>query len=552
MKIKLRHKLLALISITIIGLLSFTSPSDRYFDIAKNMEIFTSVYSEVNRYYVDEVDPNNMMKKGIDAMLGSLDPYTNYIPEDKIEDFRFISTGQYGGIGAVIGNRDKKILILMPYEGFPAHKAGLQIGDEVIEINDVNVKGKNTSDISELLKGQAETQVNIKIKRYGIDEIIPIEIIREKITVKSVPYSGMLTDNIGYFKLSSFTSDATSDIEKALKSLKEQGAEKFIFDLRGNGGGLLHEAIKISNLFIEKGKEVVSTRGKVEKWNATHNTQNAPFDQEAQLVILINDRSASASEIVSGVMQDYDRGVLIGRQTYGKGLVQATMPTAYNSQIKVTTAKYYIPSGRCIQAIDYSQKDKNGKPAKIPDSLLVAFKTSNGRTVYDGAGIAPDIEISLPESSDVLASLANENILFDYASKYHYEHKEIAPAKNFKLSDEEYTAFTKWIETEKLDYKITTESYLEDFASALKEDTLMPVDFTDEIKQMQEKLLSKKKEALFTFKEEISNYLEGEIVSHYYLEKGIIENRFKSDLDIKKAIEILKDATKYSAIIAKK
>lgn len=552
MKIKLRYKLLALTSIAIAGLLSFTSPSDRYFDIAKNMEIFTSVYSEVNRYYVDDVDPNDMMKKGIDAMLGSLDPYTNYIPEDKIEDFRFISTGQYGGIGAVIGNRDKKILILMPYAGFPAHKAGLQIGDEVIEINDVNVKGKNTSDISELLKGQAETQVNIKIKRYGIDEIIPIEIIREKITVKSVPYSGMLTDDIGYFKLSSFTSDATSDIEKALKSLKEQGAKKFVFDLRGNGGGLLHEAIKISNLFIEKGKEVVSTRGKVEKWNATHNTQNSPFDTEAQLVILINNRSASASEIVSGVMQDYDRGVLIGRQTYGKGLVQATMPTAYNSQIKVTTAKYYIPSGRCIQAIDYSQKDKNGKPAKIPDSLLVAFKTSKGRTVYDGAGIAPDIEISLPESSSVLASLANENILFDYASKYHHEHKEIASAKNFKLSDKEYTAFTKWIETEKLDYKITTESYLEDFASALKEDTLMPVDFTDEIKQMQEKLLSKKKEALLTFKEEISNYLEGEIVSHYYLEKGIIENGFRSDLDIKKAIEILTDTTKYNAVIAKK
>ena len=552
MRINIRYKSFILVTIAALGLLSFNSPSDRYFDIAKNMEIFTSVYSEVNRYYVDDVDPNKMMKKGIDAMLESLDPYTNYIPEDKIEDFRFISTGQYGGIGAVIGNRDNKVLILMPYEGFPAHKAGLQIGDEVVEINDINIEGKNTTDISELLKGQAETQVNIKIKRYGSDEIIPIEIIREKITVKSVPYFGMLTDEIGYFKLSSFTSDATSDIEKALKGLKELGAKKFVFDLRGNTGGLLHEAIKISNLFIEKGKEVVSTRGKVEKWNATHNTQNTPFDKDAQLVVLINDRSASASEIVSGVMQDYDRGVLIGRQTYGKGLVQATMETAYNSQIKVTTAKYYIPSGRCIQAIDYSQKDKNGKVAKIPDSLLVAFKTANGRIVYDGAGIAPDIDILLPEGSNVLASLVNENILFDYASKYHFEHKEIAPAKDFKLTDDEYLAFTKWIESEKLDYKITTESYLEDFASALKEDTLMPVDFTDEIKKMQEKLLAKKKEALFTFKEEISNYLEGEIVSHYYLEKGIIENSFKSDLDIKKALEILSEPTKYNSILAKK
>lgn len=552
MKIKPHYKFIAIATVALVTLLSFNGPSDRYFDIAKNMEIFTSVYSEVNRYYVDDVDPNEMMKKGIDAMLESLDPYTNYIPEDKIEDFRFISTGQYGGIGAVIGNRDKKILVLMPYEGFPAHKAGLQIGDELVEINGVDVKGKNTSDISELLKGQAETQVDVKIKRYGQEELIPIEILREKITVESVPYHGMLTEKVGYFKLSSFTSDCSKDIEKALKGLKEQGAEKFVFDLRGNTGGLLHEAIAIANLFIDKGKEVVSTRGKVEKWNATHLAHNAPFDTEAKLVVLINGRSASASEIVSGVLQDYDRAVLVGRQTYGKGLVQATMETAYNSQIKVTTAKYYIPSGRCIQAIDYSHKDKKGNAKKIPDSLLVAFKTTNGRTVYDGAGIAPDVEIDIPTSSDVLASLVNENILFDYATKYHAEHTKIAPAKEFSLSDDEYASFTKWIEDNDLEYNITTEEYLSDFEKALKADTLMPVDFSTEIKQMQAKLIAKKKEALLNFKDEIADYLEGEIVSRYYLQTGIIENGFRADLDLKKALEILANDTEYSSVLTTK
>lgn len=552
MKIKLQYKIIALAIVAVSALLSFNSPSDRYFDIAKNMEIFTSVYSEVNRYYVDDVDPNKMMKKGIDAMLESLDPYTNYIPEDKIEDFRFISTGQYGGIGAVIGNRDEKIMILMPYENFPANKAGLKIGDEVVEINGVNVTGKSTSDISDLLKGQAETQVDIKIKRFGTPDLIPIEIIREKITVKSVPYYGMLSKDVGYFKLSSFTSDATKDITEALKGLQEKGATKFVFDLRGNTGGLLNEAITIANLFIEKGKEVVSTRGKVEKWNATHNTQTNPTIPTQELVILINDHSASASEIVSGVIQDYDRGILIGRQTFGKGLVQATMETAFNSQIKVTTAKYYIPSGRCIQAIDYSNKDKNGKATKIPDSLLVAFKTANGRTVYDGAGIAPDVIIELPDASDVLAALVTKNVLFDYATEYYYSHEKIAPAAEFKLTDAEYASFVKWVSDKNIDYKITTEKYLEDFAKELKEDTLLAVDFSEEITRMKNKLATKKKEALTTFKSEISSYLEGEIVSRYYLETGIIEHGFKSDPDIKKALEILSNSSEYKKILAKK
>ncbi len=551
MKLRISYSITAICLVVTTFLLSFDSPNDRYFDISKNMEIFTSVYSEVNRYYVDEVDPNELMAKGIEAMLASLDPYTNYIPENKIEDFRFISTGQYGGIGAVIGNRDDKIMILMPYEGFPADKAGLKIADELIEIDGVNVAGKNTSDISELLKGQAETTVSVKVKRYGKEELIPIKITREKITVESVPYYGMINKEVGYFKLNSFTENATKDIEKALKALKAQGAKKFVFDLRGNTGGLLNEAIGIANLFIEKGKEVVSTRGKVEKWNATHVAQSPAYDTESPLIILTNGRSASASEIVSGVMQDYDRGILVGRQTYGKGLVQATMPIAHNAQLKVTTAKYYIPSGRCIQAIDYSNKDGEGKAKKIPDSLLVAFKTFNGRKVYDGAGILPDVEVELPEASDVLEALVEKNILFDYATKYYYEHDSIASALEFSLSDQEYTKFVKWVEDNKLEFKITSQKYLEEFSKEIANDSIFQVDFSDEIKAMKMKLESEKKQALFTYKQEIVEYLESEICSRYYLQKGIVESSFNHDPDLNKALEILNNKATYNKILAK-
>lgn len=552
MKLRISYTITAICLAVTTFLLSFDSPNDRYFDIAKNMEVFSSVYAEVNRYYVDEVDPNELMTTGIEAMLASLDPYTNYIPENKIEDFRFISTGQYGGIGAIIGNRDNKIMILMPYQGFPADKAGLKIADEVIEIDGINVEGKSTSDISELLKGQAATTVNVKIKRYGKQELVPIEITREKITVESVPYYGMVNEEVGYFKLNSFTDNATKDIEKALKALKAQGAKKFIFDLRGNTGGLLNEAIGIANLFIEKGKEVVSTRGKVEKWNATHVALSPAYDTESPLIILTNGTSASASEIVSGVMQDYDRGILVGRQTYGKGLVQATMPTAHNSQLKVTTAKYYIPSGRCIQAIDYSKKDEAGKVKKIPDSLLVVFKTFNGRKVYDGAGILPDVKVELPDASDVLEALVEKNILFDYATKYYYDHDTIASALHFSLTDQEYKTFVNWVNDNKLDYKITSQKYLEEFSKEIANDSIFQVDFSEEIEAMKLKLESEKKEALITYKKEIVEYLESEICSRYYLQKGIVEASFNHDPDLKKALEILSNKTEYNKILAKK
>ena len=371
---------------------AFSSPSnDRYFQIVKNLDIFATLFKEVNAYYVDEVNPNTLMKTGIDAMLENLDPYTTYIGEDEIEDYLTITTGEYGGIGAVVDRKGGINTIVLPYEGYSAHRAGLKIGDQILKINDVELAGKPSDQINKLLKGQSNSAIKLTIKRYKQEETFDVELQREKITVNNVPFSGMVGADIAYIRLSDFTTKAGAEVGAALKDLKEKGATKVILDLRGNPGGLLEEAINVSNVFIPRGLEVVSTRGKLDAWTKTYRSLNNPVDTEIPVAVLTDNGSASASEIVSGVIQDYDRGVLIGRRTYGKGLVQQTRPLAYNSQLKVTTAKYYIPSGRCIQAIDYSNRNPDGSVGKIPDSLKVEFKTRNGRLVYDGGGLDPDL-----------------------------------------------------------------------------------------------------------------------------------------------------------------
>lgn len=539
---------IALVLVLSMTLLSFDNPSDRFFEISKNMEILSSVYAEVNKYYVDEVDPNTLMETGIDAMLKSLDPYTNYIPEDDIEDFRFISTGQYGGIGSVVGNRDGNVTILLPYEGFPASKAGLKVGDVITHINEIDVQGKGTTDISKLLKGQAGTQVDLTIKRYGKKVPFKVSVIREKITVDNVPYYGMIDDEIGYFKLTTFTNNASKNVEKAVKDLKGMGAKKLIFDLRGNTGGLLKEAINICNLFVPKGKEVVSTRGKAQKWNATHKAMANSLDTDIPLVILTNGRSASASEIVSGVIQDYDRGVLIGKKTFGKGLVQATFQTAYHSQVKITTAKYYIPSGRCIQAIDYSNRDKNGKALEIPDSLLVSFKTANGRTVYDGEGITPDIEVEYVSHFNIIEELDRQNMFFYYANKYYDEHETIAPAKEFELSDQEFDDFVSWLGEQDFDYMIPLESKLVVFEEELAKDSLH-LHISNQLREIEKQIADEKHEELLESKSLIKEGLELEITKRFYLNKGIIESSFDDDQDILEALAVLKDEEQYNKIL---
>jgi carboxyl-terminal processing protease len=537
-----------LLIIVVIGLFSFNNPNERYFEITRNLDIFSTLFKEVNAYYVDEVNPNKLIKTGIDAMLASLDPYTNYIPEDDIEDYRTMTTGQYGGIGAVIGTRNGKNLIMMPYEGFPAHKAGLIIGDEILKVDDVDVTSKNTSDISQLLKGQANTTLKITIKRMGVEAPMDIELLREKITIENVPYSGMVSNGIGYIKLSDFTTGAGKEVKKALEQLKKDGAQKIVLDLRNNPGGLLNEAVNVSNVFIDQGLEVVSTKGKVTDWNKAYKALNSPSDTEIPIAVLTSSRSASAAEIVSGVIQDYDRGVLVGEKTFGKGLVQATRPLTYNSQLKITTAKYYIPSGRCIQAINYSERNEDGSIGIIPDSLKSEFKTKNGRPVYDGGGVDPDLLVVPTIPAPITISLVTKGLIFEYATIYHFNHKEIAPAKDFRLTDEEYEKFATWLKDKDYDYTTKVEKTIESLKIFAKTEKYFD-NIEAEIHDLEQKVAHNKERDLREFDNEIRSILEERIVEHYYLMDGNFEASFDNDTQLQAAIELLNDQDKYTKIL---
>lgn len=545
---KLRRYTLGLFLVISVGFLSFRDPGERYFEIAKNLDIFATLFKEVNMYYVDEVNPNEVIKTGIDAMLRSLDPYTNYIPEDEIEDYLTMTTGQYGGIGAVVGSRTGKTMVLMPYEGSPASKAGLRISDEIVKIDGIELKNKSQESISKLLKGQANTVVKLSVKRYGQTALQEIPVVRENIKINNVPYYGMINNEVGYIDLKDFTSGASREVKNALIELKAKGAKKLIFDLRDNPGGLLSEAVNISNIFIPRDAEVVSTKGKVTDWNKVYTALNPPVDTELPVVVLTSNRSASAAEIVSGVIQDYDRGVLIGQKTYGKGLVQATRSLSYNSKLKITTAKYYIPSGRCIQAIDYSHRNEDGSAGKIPDSLKVAFKTKNGRMVYDGGGVTPDIEVARPTVPSIAVSLGSRSFFFDYANKYFLEHPSIKPAKEFTLSNEEYKDFIKWLGDKEYDYVTQVERNLEDLEANSKKEKYFD-SIQEQIKALRSKIFHNKESDLQKFEEDIKPLLEEEIVARYYLQKGIQEASFDNDVDVMAALELFKDMDKYQRIL---
>ncbi|MFP4504756.1 MAG: S41 family peptidase [Cyclobacteriaceae bacterium] len=539
---------LAIMIVALLGTVAFRGPGDNYFAIAKNLDIFATLFKEVNTYYVDEVNPNTLIKTGIDAMLRSLDPYTNYIPEDDIEDYRTMTTGQYGGIGAVIGKRNGKSMVLMPYKGFPAEKGGLKIGDEILTVDGVDVADKSVEDISKLLKGQANTDLIVKVKRYGTDEPIDINIKRERITVENVPYYGMVTEDIGYIKLSNFTTGAGREVENAVKKLKSEGAKKLVFDVRDNPGGLLSESVNVSNVFVPKGSEVVSTKGKVKDWNKTYSAINSPTDTEIPLVVLTSSRSASAAEIVSGVMQDYDRAVLVGERTFGKGLVQATRPLTYNSQLKVTTAKYHTPSGRCIQAVDYSHRNEDGSVGKIADSLKTAFKTKNGRIVYDGGGIKPDIEVKQSRLHPISISLYTKSLIFDYATEYYYSHPELDAANEFELKDEEYATFTTWLKNKDYDYVTEVEQTIDNLIETAKDEKYYH-DIEEQIVSLRKKVQHNKEQDLQKFKDEIKELLEEEIATRYFLSEGKIEASFDEDQVLQAAIEVLNDKDKYEAIL---
>ena len=529
---------------------SFSGPDDRYFDIARNLDIFATLYKEVNALYVDEVNPNTLMRTGIDAMLSSLDPYTNYIPEDDIEDFRTQSSGEYGGIGAVTGRINGKVMVIMLMDGYSAQQSGLKIGDEVIAINGVPIKGLTSDQTNELMKGQADRNVSLTVKRYNQADPITLEFKREKVKIENVPYYGMVTENIGVVKLTEFTEQAGRSVKNAVLDLREKGAEKIILDLRGNPGGLLLEAVNTTNVFIPKGMEVVSTKGKVDDNNQTYKTLDNPVDTEIPLAVLINSGSASASEIVAGTLQDYDRAVIIGEKSFGKGLVQVSRPLSYNSQLKVTTAKYYTPSGRCIQALDYSHRRPDGSVGKVPDSLKSEFKTTNGRNVYDGGGIDPDIEVRGEDISPIAYVLQTKGLLFDYATKYYYEHPTIESAESFTLSDADYEEFKKWLRTRDYSYTSQVERNLKDMIENASDEKYYDL-IKDELKELQEVIVESKEKDLELYASQIRTLLEEEITGRYYLEKGSIESTFDADPDLQAAINVLDDPGELQRLLGK-
>jgi carboxyl-terminal processing protease len=491
-----------------------------------------------------------LVREGIDGMLQTLDPYTDYIPEDEIEAFRITTTGQYAGIGALIGIVNDKAVITHPYKGFPAHKAGLMVGDELVAVDGNNVIGKSTAEISTFLKGQARTDVEVKIKRYGAGEL-KFKIRREKISISNLAYYGLVSPEVGYIRLDDFTPGAGKEVSDAVMELKSTGAKKIILDLRGNPGGLLHEAINVANLFIPKGKEVVSTKGKVEEWNKVYTTLNNPIDTEIPLAILTSEGSASASEIVAGSLQDYDRAVIVGRKTFGKGLVQTTRPLAYNTQLKVTTAKYYIPSGRCIQAIDYTNRNEDGSVDKFPDSLRREFKTSLGRMVYDGNGLDPDIAVENEYLGTVAVALINSGLLFDYASRYRSEHQGTKDFSTFKLSDVEYDKFVNWLRSQKFSYSSPLETTAKQLAELARKERYHK-DIESQLNGLKSKIESNKAGDLTRFKDEISELLEQQIAFHYALNEGQAALSLPKDREVSKAIQILNDSAQLKKILSPK
>ncbi|MCB0510118.1 MAG: S41 family peptidase, partial [Bacteroidetes bacterium] len=510
-----------------------------YFEISKNLEIFATLYKELNSYYVDDIDPNEFMQEGIDAMLHSLDPYTSYYSEAEIENYRFETTGKYGGIGSLIKKSEDYIVISEPYAGYPADKAGLIAGDKIVSVDGNMVKGKSSDEVSKYLKGEPGTKIQVKVLRPladGTDKEMNIEIVREEVKVKNVPYYGMANENVGYIKLSNFTQQAGKEVEDAYKSLKKENPNLsgVVLDLRGNPGGLLHEAVNICNVFIDKGQLIVFTKGKVEEWDKDFKTINESIDTEIPLVVLTNRGSASASEIVSGAIQDLDRGVIVGQKTFGKGLVQTTRKLSYNTQLKVTTAKYYIPSGRCIQAINYAEKDEDGAVSRIPDSLKVAFKTNNGRIVYDGGGIDPDLVLEVEYLSDISVSLSRKDLIFDYATTYKAKHPELRGGVNFRMNQEEYDAFVAWLQDKDYDYQTESEAFLDKFKEAAEEEEYFAAIET-EFELLKEEIGHDKKKDLQKQQAEIMQLLENEIVTRYFYREGAIQNSFSYDKEMMEA-----------------
>jgi len=547
-KAKKFRLVLVLLAIGIYGFLSY-SFTDNYFEISKNLDIYSTTLKELDLYYVDSVKPGELVKTSIDAMLSTLDPYTDYIPESEIEDYRFMTTGEYGGIGAIVQRDSDGIEIAEPYANSPALKAGLTAGDKIVSIDGISAKGKNTDDIGKLLKGQAGTTVKLMILQPNSSAPVEKIITREVIKVGNVPYYGMIADDIGYIKLTEFTENAGMNVRSAFMDLKKNHNLKgIVLDLRNNPGGLLNEAIKVVNIFEPRGQLVVNTKGRSKDWNHPDLTTGDPADTIIPVAVVVNGGSASASEIVTGTMQDLDRGVIIGTRTFGKGLVQQTHPLSYNSQLKFTIAKYYTPSGRCIQALDYSHRGADGTVNKVPDSLKLAFRTRHGRVVYDGGGIAPDITMESQKLSAATQNLASQFFIFNYATLFHTKHASIAPPDSFSLGDDEYNRFVEYVKSNGFKYTTKSDQLLKELKTTTESEKY-DGDLKASYEKIEKDIDEAKKNDLVKYKPEISKFLEEEITSRYYYQKGRIQTDLKYDDEIKKSIVVLHNRATYDSIL---
>ena len=552
MKIKKTVLFLPIAAITIISLLAFSNDNRKY-QLSKQITIFNAILKELDLFYVDTIQPKKMIDKGIDAMLRNLDPYTEYYSEDDADNLKMLTTGKYAGIGSVIRfHKDRNTTVIAdPYEGLPAAKSGLEIGDFILSIDGTDIHGMGIDSVSNMLRGTAGTTLTLEIERPGEKKPRTVKLTRESIALPAISYYGIQNGNIGYIQLESFTENCARNMRRALIELKKQGAETFIIDLRGNGGGLLNEAVEIVNLFVPKGLTIVTTKGKIKQANATYKTSKEPLDTTSPLVVLVDGHSASAAEIVAGSLQDLDRAVIIGSRTYGKGLVQTTRQLPGGGYLKLTTSKYYIPSGRCIQALDYSHMLEDGRSSRIADSLTTVFHTAAGREVRDGGGIRPDVEPKNEELSTLLFHLIQDMSVFDYATAYRLKHDSIAPAELFTISDEDYDEFKKHLKSTNFSYDIESLKVLEQLKKIIKFEGYEKIT-EEEIASLEKKLHADLDHSLNHFQKHIKEIIADEIVLRYHGRKGGIIYSLREDADIKEAYKILADKEEYKKILSPK
>lgn len=530
--------------------LSFKSGDDRSFQLAKNLDIFNSIVKELDMFYVDTLNPDKTVREGIDAMLYSLDPYTEYYPEDDQSELEQMLKNSYGGIGSIItwNAKLKRSMIAEPYEDMPAAVVGLKAGDILMEIDGKDLAGKNNQEVSEMLRGQVGTSFKLKVQRPGTEKPLEFDIVRRSIQLPLIPYYTMLDNNIGYINLSTFSGNPSKEFKQAFLDLKKQGITSLVIDLRNNGGGLLDEAIEIANFFLPRGKTLVTTKGKIKQASNTYKTLREPLDLEIPLAVLVNGGTASSSEILAGSLQDLDRAVIIGTRTFGKGLVQTTRPLPYGGTMKLTTSKYYIPSGRCVQAIDYKHRNEDGSVGRIPDSLTTVFHTAAGREVRDGGGVTPDIDVKQEKLPNILFYLVNDNLIFHYATDYCLKHPTIPAPEQFRLTDADYEDFKAQVKAADFKYDQQTEKMLKNLKEMAEFEGYL-AGASEEFKALEQKLKHNLDHDLDHFSKDIKSMLSVEIIKRYYYQRGGIIEQLKDDDDLKEAVKVLTDGEKYRKML---